>query len=375
VSVSPAQLSSRAATVGGAALVGAGVLLGGFVGGITAGAALYVAWLLSPRWVAAASFGGLVFAAAATALEWTEDAVTAGRLAGIGALVAVATAAAVERSPAAQPVPRPTEQALRRAGRWVAVATVAAPGAALAVALWLAGPGEPLATRDQAVVASLQAGDGLTVAGGTGPVATEAAPLAPIVAAFLPGTPERTVLVSWLVTVLAAAALARAVRGAAAGVLAGILAAVLAALTTPRLPEALAALAIVAAATFLRPDVATIGHTVAAGVALGAATLARPDAAIVAVVALVWLAVTAGIRHPVALTGGFAATIAPWLTWYHRTFETWWAFDRTPGQAPGVWLAPISAVAVAVAVVTAAARIRARSRGGGEDRADAATSR
>lgn len=364
------QLTSRAATLGGAALVGAGVLLGGVLGGIVAGAALYVAWLLSPRWVAAAASAGLAAAAGATALGWTADAAAAGRLAGIAVLVAVATAAAVERSPVGEPVPRPTEHPLRRAGRWAAVITVAAPGLALAVALWLGGPGPPLAERDEAVVASLQAGEGLSRTAGAGETGTDPSqspPLAPIVAAFLPGSPERAVLVAWIATVLVAAALARAIDGFAAAVVAGGAAAVLAAVATPRLPEALAGLGIVGAATLLHPRERTLGRSTAAGSCLGAAVLARPDAALVVVVAVVVLAATAGIRHPAAVAAGAAAVVGPWLVWYARTFDTWWAFDPLPGETPGVWLAPVAAVAAAVALTTAAGRIRAAAAADDDD--------
>jgi hypothetical protein len=359
VTAPTAQLTSRAATVGGTLLVVAGALLAGVVGGIVAGAALYIAWLLSPRWAAAAALLGLVVAAAATAVEWPADAADAGRLAGIGALVAVATAAAIERAPFAEPVPRPTEQALRRAGRWVAVATVAAPGLALATGLWLAGPGAPLSARDQAVVASLQSGEGIDV---------DVAPLAPIVAAFLPGSPERAVLVAWLVTVLAAATVGRAFRGFGAAVIAGGDAAALAAVATPRLAEALAGLGIIGAAALIRPDARTLGRTTAAGVALGAATLARPDAALVVLVALAWLVATADLRHVAALAGGSAAVVTPWLVWHARAFDTWWAFDPATGEVPGVWLAPVAAVAAAVALVAAAARIRDGRNGRGNDR-------
>ena len=271
----------------------------------------------------------------------------------------------------AEPVPRPTEQALRRAGRWIAVVTVAAPGLALAVALWLGGPGEPLSARDQAVVVSLQAGDGLSHAGVTERVdatPSEAPPLAPIVAAFLPGSPERAVLVAWVVAVLAAAALARALHGFATAVVAGAVTALLAAAATPRLPEALAALGIVGAAVLLLPADRTLGRSAAAGLALGAAVLARPDAALVVLVALVALAVTSDLRHPAAVAGGVAVVVGPWLIWYARTFDTWWAFDPLPGETPGVWLAPVAAAAAAVAVTRAAARIRERPAPGGNDR-------
>ena len=353
-----APLSSRAATVGGVALVGAGILLGGTAGGIVAGAALYTAWLLSPRWVAAAALGGLIGVAVVSALDWSGDAAEAARLTGIGVLVAVATAAAVERAPEASAVPRPTEQALRRAGRWIAIATVAAPGFLIAYGLWLAGPGGPLAARDDALVTSLQGGHGLTVVEGGARVASEAAPLAPIIAAFLPGTPERAVLLAWLVTAVAAAALARAVGGFAAALLGGAGAAVLAAAATPRLPEAAAALGIVVAAALLRPEAKTLGRTAGAGVAVGLAMLARPDVGLVVVAAVVWLAVTADIRHPPTLVAGAAIVVGPWLVWYARTFDTWWAFRPAEGEVPGVWLAPLAAIAAAIAVVTAAKRFR-----------------
>jgi 4-amino-4-deoxy-L-arabinose transferase-like glycosyltransferase len=150
-------------------------------------------------------------------------------------------------------------------------------------------------------------------------------PLAPFLAALLPGGPRAIEIAAGLAALLAVVVLSHRLFGREVAWVVAAVMAVAPAAWGQQLPEALAAALVMVALVLVDPS-QPIGRPVLAGFVLGCAVLTRPEAAAVVVVAALWLLLVrraGGWRMAAVLVIVAAAVVAPWELRMHRDFGTW----------------------------------------------------
>ncbi|MEY2568963.1 MAG: hypothetical protein QOE35_3492 [Actinomycetota bacterium] len=195
----------------------------------------------------------------------------------------------------------------------------------LAIAVRAALAPAPLRVDFAQLVINLRLGDGYTR--GVAPALDATAlhpPLAPLVAAILPGVVSNVhVLVSALV-VLATAGLGARLGGVRGAVGAGLVAAVLPSMWGQQLPEALAALGVTCGVLFAWPDRISAPSAALSGACLALGALSRPEAGLALPVVVVWIAMRSkwNAAPVVACALAAAALMGPWMFWTHDRFGT-----------------------------------------------------
>jgi hypothetical protein len=306
--------------------------------------ALVVAAHRRVRWHPAAIAAVLLmFAAALTVLpglpsaaqvtpRYAEDrhwAASAALAAGMCALVAVWHGARAERALPGRRVARlPVDWA--RVRQLVVAATPAVVIAVVALAVRIALVPDALRPDFRELVENLRLGNGYARGSGASLEATGLhPPLAPLLAAVLPGLERAALVAVSMATVVTTAALGWRLGGRRGAIAAGASAALLPSLWGLQLPEALAALAVSTAVVLAWPGRPSGVSAALAGLCLGAGALARPEVVLVVPVLVAWLGLASrgGGRWGVAPLAALAATAAlvltPWTIWMHEQFGTW----------------------------------------------------
>ena len=326
-------------------------LFGGLLGVAVAVAGLVALELEPPGVVARAAVAALVAAGLATVLEErpsdqvgisfaTDRPIAAGlaEAAAILAFIAIGVAARSERAqwPRRAVSTRWSDLGITRDRLATLMALIVVGGLAWAVRMAAAPAGMP--PGYSTVVDSLRGGEGFASA--------LHPPLAPVLAAFAPVSPRMLTMLVTSATVAVVVVLGWRLGGRATAVVAGGLAAVLPSIWGQQMPEALAALGVIAGLAWAWPSRLTKGRAVLAGLSVAAATLARPEALLAVPVVVAWIFVDrppsernrAGTRRraPLAalLVAGFLISYAPWGRWIDSEHGT-----RLPSTNLGVTLA------------------------------------
>jgi 4-amino-4-deoxy-L-arabinose transferase-like glycosyltransferase len=211
---------------------------------------------------------------------------------------------------------RPAVTAAEAAGGLV-VATVA-----VAVRVIWAPPALPPGYA--AIVDSISRGSGFR-AGHLGPATAVHPPLAPFLAALVPGGPRVLAIAAGLAALLAVVVLANRLFGREVAWVVAAVMAVAPAAWGQQLPEALATALVMVGLVLVDPT-QPIGRPVLAGFVLGCAVLTRPEAAVVVLVAAVWVVLvrrTDRWRVVAVLLVVAAVVVTPWELRMHRDFGTW----------------------------------------------------
>lgn len=336
---------------------GLGVFMLGFPAGVLPALATVVFFLApqeTSRAASLAAFVLLAIAAVATLAEGSLDpndlslrysrdrdiATTAAAAAGGLLGVAVFTGAIIERAP------EPARPRLRRrlsrprmsvVGPHLPVAVSLVVGAVIRVMVAPSAFGADgrIALANLASGTAYQRGleDGVLVP-----------PLAPALALVLPLGDQLLLLVTGLATIVVAVRLADQLTTGAASDRSrriawctGLVAATLPTLVTQRLPEALATLLVVWAATLAWPREVTAPRVLASGTLVGLAFLAEPTALVAAPLLAAWLASARrrdSAAHALLLLVPVVLVIAPLLQWNLAVVGTLW--PRSPADAASI---------------------------------------
>jgi hypothetical protein len=373
------HVSSTTFRLAGAASVAIAFLFAGVPGILVAGAAL-VALRRGLGWLApAGAVVMLVCAAIATVLEnsiGTQDvdlnfaikrpiASAAGGLAAVFTVVAIALAAASERSEvrSSQPAQRSRSTSIVQHARDLAPFLVAA---TLSTVVCLASSPTALSANDRAIVSNLQAGLGFTT-GGRGHIThpTGRLPLGPLLGTLLPIDIRLFRVLAAVAASVLVVSCAIHLLGKVAGFPAAIVSALLPTTWMLDLPTAVAVtVATTAGIVAWRHTRQPTGwHAVSIGLLVGLAVLGCPPAAVTGliVVASIWW-VRFGVSVA-ALYGTAACTTAllvvlPWLRWLHAYSGSW------APPAPAIWWVVVAVVAVVAVSTPRVSRELSESRRG-----------
>lgn len=352
------------------------VILALLIGGVPGALILLTAAVVTApgrrRAPAGAALGLLALAAVASVVEaplavsgigldYALDrpvAAAAGRLAGVALLVAVAIAAVTERAPSGPARSLSAQSARtrfsRRRASGLAAGIAALPYLVAATAVMVAGAVRsvvPLSPAEVVLAANLAAG--------MPPPSAGTPPLAAVVSAYFPVSPEAVVLAVSALVVVALMRLVRCWRGRPAVAAAGLAAAAVVGATGPGLAEALATLLVAIGLVWLCPAKVTIGRAVVAGLCLGAAVLARPEAVLTLPAALAWVSlapprragtgarVTSSLALSLAVVAAAGVVVAPWQRWLHTQGASPWAGVSADPFTWAAWAGPLVVALVA----------------------------
>jgi hypothetical protein len=176
------------------------------------------------------------------------------------------------------------------------------------------------------IVANLRLGHGYARGSGASVEPTAAfPPLAPVLAAVLPGLVQTAVVAVSSITVLVTGLIGWRLGGSKAAVTCAAVAALLPSMWGQQLPEALAALAVTGAVALAWPDRLDVRSGALAGLCLGAAALARPECVVAGAVVVAWMVVARADARAAAVACVLAAAtlFVPWQLWVHERFNTW----------------------------------------------------